>query len=205
MKKLTLSIIGITILGFVGCNQNAQPAQNSNRQNTSAQQQEQTQLPETTEPAKTASNGQSYDPCELLTAADVEAQFSGKTATKSQHDKEANVVGQKICFYDLDPDEMIFAQLAITNGSDIKAAGQTAKSLYDGVKEFADEVNSVQGLGTEAYYGGSGLKPGAGLHIYVAEKNVFFDVTVGLGFGNDDENAHLEIEKALAEKVINKL
>ncbi len=202
MKKLTLPIIILALVGLVGCNQNTRN-QNNNQQTTSNQQQE-SQSPDTTT-TQTASTGQSYDPCELLTASDVEAEFSGKTATNSQHDKEANVVGQKICFYDLDPDEMIFAQLAITNGPDIKAAGQTAKSLYDGVKDFAEEVNPVQGLGTEAYYGGSGLTPGAGLHVYVAEKDVFFDVTVGLGFGNDDDNAHLEIEKSLAEKVINKL
>lgn len=204
MNKITLPIIALTIVGLMGCNQNTQ-TQNTNQQTTTPNEQQQEQSPATAKPAQTASTGQSYDPCELLSASDVEAQFSGKTATVSQHDKEANVVGQKICFYDLDPEEMVFAQLALTNGPDIKAAGQTAKSLYDGVKEFAEDITPVQGLGTEAYYGGSGLKPGAGLHVYVAEKDVFFDLTVGLGFGNDDENTHLEIEKALAEKVINKL
>ncbi len=168
----------------------------------------------TTEPAKedpvsTAENQISYDPCELMTAEDLAAHFPGKTATITTHDTVANVVGQKICFYDLDPDNMIFAQLSFTGQSEMNpemiTAGQTAETLFAGTKEFAESATPVNGLGSEAYFGGTGLTPGAGLNVLSPDKQSFFTVTVGLGFGNADTDVHLQIEKVLAEKILSRI
>lgn len=150
-----------------------------------------------------------YDPCLLLLPEDLSAHFPGQTATATTHDTEANVVGQKICFYEFSEEDMVFAQLSFTNQKDLSPSvvegGQNAETLFAGIKEFAENPESVSGLGTEAYYGGSGLTPGAGLNVLVKDKGVFFTVTVGLGMGNDDETAHLEIEKDLAAKILSRL
>jgi len=50
-----------------------------------------------------------------------------------------------------------------------------------------------------------GRKAGAGLHVLLKSKGVLLDIQVGLGFGNTDMQKHIEIEKSLAHKVIQRL
>ncbi len=170
---------------------------------------ESTTDPEKEQPTSATESQISYDPCNLMTAEDLAVHFPGKTAAITTHDTKANVVGQKICFYDLDPDNMIFAQLSFTNEADMAPTviegGQTAASLFAGVKEFVETVTPVSGLGSEAYYGGAGLTPGAGLSVLDTNKGIFFTVTVGLGFGNDAADTHMIIEKDLAEKILSRI
>ena len=152
----------------------------------------------------------SYDPCKLLTSADVQALFPNGTITLDQHDTEANPVGMKICFYSTSDDDQGFAQLAVTNAADAPDTmvdGGSLRPLYENELAFLEsaDIQEVSNLGDAAYYGGSGLKMGAGLHLLDDAHGVKLDITVGLGFGNDDQSSHLDIEKKIAKTALSRL
>ncbi|HEO98238.1 MAG TPA: hypothetical protein ENO02_02950 [Epsilonproteobacteria bacterium] len=141
-----------------------------------------------------------YDPCELLTIEDIQTFFPEATIKITTHDlKPANPLGMRRCFWEAGEEDMKFVQLAISSDAEtrMKVADQFANN-----KEFMEHVEPVEGIGDESYYGGSGLKAGAGLHVLLRSKGVMLNITVGLGFGNADEQKHIEIEKSLAIKAI---
>ena len=84
------------------------------------------------------------------------------------------------------------------------AAGQITKNIFISTKSFVENKTDVPGLGEEAYYGGSGLKAGAGLHILVND-NTSINISVGLGLGNDNREEHLADEKKLAQIILPQL
>lgn len=98
---------------------------------------------------------------------------------------------------------MKFVQLSITSDAETKTM-KTAEQ-FENNRQFIENVKTVSEVGDGAYYGGSGLKAGAGLHVLVKNKGVLINIIVGLGFGNSDEQMHLEIEKSLAKKVVERL
>lgn len=104
---------------------------------------------------------------------------------------------------------MKFVQLSIVSDADMpektKAGGQNSEKIYTQGKDLLEDTQTVTGLGDEAYYGGSGLGLGKGLTVLVKGKGVHFNVVIGLGFGNDDQAKHLEIESAIAKKVLERL
>lgn len=207
IKKTTLLLGLIIVFSLSTCQQ--QTATQDPPVQTNGKVGESTAEPIKEDPSSTNTTKITYDPCELMTAEDLTAHFPGKTATITTHDTIANVVGQKICFYDLDPESMIFAQLSFTNQADMNSemttAGQTAETLFAGTKAFAENTTPVNGLGSEAYFGGIGLTPGAGLNVLSTNKQSFFTVTIGMGLGNDDTDTHLQIEKDLAEKILSRI
>ncbi|MDD2399093.1 MAG: hypothetical protein PHR75_00585 [Sulfurovum sp.] len=145
-----------------------------------------------------------YNPCQLLTTEDIQSVFPGANITITlQDDKAANPLGTRRCFWDANETNMQFVQLSIT--SDAEAKTMPTAQQFENNKEYIQNVQSVPDIGDAAYYGGSGLKAGAGLHVLVKNKGVLIHVVVGLGFGNKDEQKHLEIETSIAKKVIEKL
>lgn len=158
----------------------------------------------------TTSTAKSYDPCKLLTVDDVKALFPDGNIKATRHDTEANAVGMKICFYSASDTDPKFAQISVMSRADAPAAMVDKGSLrpfYDNERKFldADAIQDVPGLGDAAYYGGSGLKAGAGLHVLDDKHGVKIDASVGLGFGNDDAAQHLKMEKAIVEKALSRL
>jgi hypothetical protein len=152
----------------------------------------------------------SYDPCALLTLADAEAALGTKLKIDRHDAKPTNAMGQKICMYGDPADEdMKFVQLSLQGEADMsdafKSSGQNVAVLFTNLKTFADAPVDVAGLGEAAFFGGSGLKPGAGLTVLAGDKGVLFNVTVGLGRGNADQQAHLDIEKPLAQKALERM
>ncbi len=150
-----------------------------------------------------------FNSCDLLTTADIQEFFPGASVKiTKQGDTPVEAIGQRICFYDLSEDDMIFVQTALARTADMGQrlikAGRTAGKNYRAEKDIMDNPEKVSGIGMDAWYGGSGLRVGAGLHVLIDE-NTALTVTVGLGKGNSDKEAHLKIEKALAEKIIEKL
>lgn len=125
-----------------------------------------------------------------------------------QGDKATEGVGMRICFYELSPNDMKFVQTSLFRPSDLTPelikAGRTAGKIFSINKNFVEDRLPVKGLGQETWYGGSGLKAGAGLHVLVDE-NTALDVNVGLGIGNADQAAHIEKEKAIARMIIDRL
>lgn len=156
-------------------------------------------------------SGKSYDPCDLLTAADVSAFFPGEQINQDKHETVANAIGQKICFYSVGDTDQKFAQLSLIATADMsagmKASGQNAESLFNQEKELLDaaDLTAINGLGDTAYYGGSGLGFGKGMNVLSNSKGVKFNVVVGLGFGNDDQQKHIDIETGLSKKVLERL
>lgn len=159
---------------------------------------------------KKISESNSYDPCELLTASDVGEFFPEATVTLDRHDTEGNPIGMKICFYSASEEDMKFAQLAVITAAEAPSGiveGNSLRPLYDSERALLNpsDIQEVSGLGNAAYYGGSGLKVGAGLHVIEDTHGVKIDISVGLGKGNSDQAEHIRIEKALAEKALSRL
>ncbi len=145
-----------------------------------------------------------YDPCQMLEAKDIEEIFPGANIKITTHDiVPVNPLGARRCFWDASGDDMKFVQLTIS--SDAEAKVMAVDNQFENNRKFTANAKSISGIGDEAYYGGSGLKAGAGLHVLLKSKGVLLGIQVGLGFGNKDEQKHIEIEKSLAHKVIQRL
>ncbi len=145
-----------------------------------------------------------YDPCEMLTSKDIQEIFPGANVKITTHDmKPANPLGMRRCYWEASEDDMKFVQLTISTDSESEA--MKVNEQFENNRKYIQNVKSVSEVGDGAYYGGSGLKLGAGLHVLVKNKGALLGVQVGLGFGNRDEQKHLNIEKSIAEKVIQKL
>ncbi|MFA4874225.1 MAG: DUF3558 family protein, partial [bacterium] len=164
----------------------------------------------TTETAAVAAKN--YDPCALVTQAEAEAAL-GIALKISKHETtppSGNPLGQKICYYeDASGKEMKFVQISINEGAlfvdNLKQSNYGVAELYKGVKDAIQNAVAVPGVGDDAVYGGSGLKLGAGVTTLVKAKGVMMNVTVGLGLGNTDDDAHIKMEKDLALKAVARL
>lgn len=191
-KSLAIFYLGLTIsLLGAGCGQSA------------------TETKETGQASKTPVAGKSYDPCALLTVDDVKAFYPNEKITvKDDKSSIPNPVGQRICFFDIG-DDMKFVQLSMVQTADmaetVRSGGQSAEMMYSQEKELVKGAEAISGLGDEAYYGGSGLGLGKGTHVLVKSKDLEFSIDIGLGFGNTDKQKHLDIEGALAKKVLERL
>lgn len=114
----------------------------------------------------------------------------------------ANPMGQSVCFFDIPSDTSVrFAQLQMFRTGWAKRTGKTwtAKSLFENNMGFLDSLQEISGIGEKAYWGGSGLKLGAGLHVLF--KDTYFTVQAATG----DPMANLEKAKALAGLVLKKI
>ncbi|MFA5048832.1 MAG: hypothetical protein WC516_07450 [Patescibacteria group bacterium] len=194
-KKIVFLTVGaVAVLLLAGCGA-PKKATNSNSQPKLA--------------TTTAIAGKSYDPCDLLTKDDVAMIFPGGDIKLTRHDITANVVGQKICFYSASETDQKFAQLSIVSSADmaetVKSGGENAERLFSETRDTFSSTTPLSGLGDDAYYGGSGLNIIAGLYVLDQAKGVSINVTVGLGLGNTDQKKHMDIEEALAKKILSRL
>ncbi len=124
-----------------------------------------------------------------LQAADGEAQA-------------ANPMGQSICFFDIPADVAVrFAQLQMVRTRWAARAGKgwNASSLFENNMGFLDTLHKVEDLGEKAYWGGSGMKLGSGLHVLY--KDTYFTVLVEMG----DEEKNLKKSQNLVKMVLKKL
>jgi hypothetical protein len=138
--------------------------------------------------------------CDYLTAAEA-AQATGLQFAPPQR-RPANPLGQSICFFDPAPEAgMRFVQLQLVTSDSprLRDKGFTAESLYDNNTGFLSDPRPVEGLGEKAVWGGSGMKMGAGLHVYA--RDAYFVVLSQAG----GDAASLSQSRALAERVLAKL
>jgi len=113
-----------------------------------------------------------------------------------------NPMGQSICFFDIPEDMAVrFAQLQMMRSGWTKVKGKQfeAPALFENNMSFLDNLQKVEGVGDKAYWGGSGLKLGAGLHVLY--KDAYFTVQAATG----DSGKNLEKSKELAVIVLNQL
>lgn len=138
--------------------------------------------------------------CDYLTKDEVKMVMGINIGeVKSQ---PANPMGQSICFFDIPSDTAVrFAQLQMFRTGWAKHSGKKwdAPSLFKNNMSFLDSLQEIPGIGEKAYWGGSGLKLGAGLH--VLHKDTCFTVQAATG----DPQLNLEKEKALALLIIEKI
>lgn len=144
----------------------------------------------------------SLDPALLITREDAEAILKEPC-------KEAaittNPMGQQVCFYEPQTEGMTvrFVQLSVISSDamteQMKQQGYDAAQLFEDSKNLLEDIEEVPDYGDQAFWGGNGLKAGAGLH--VLKGDVYFSVVVGLG----EEAADLEAARELARKVLNRL
>jgi hypothetical protein len=136
--------------------------------------------------------------CDYLTKDEVQTVMgTGIGEIKAQ---PANPMGQSVCFFDIPSDTAVrFAQLQMFRTGWAKGKKWTAKSLFENNMSFLDSLQEIPGIGEKAYWGGSGLKLGAGLHVLY--KDTYFTAQAATG----DPTANLEKAKALAGLVIKKI
>ncbi len=114
----------------------------------------------------------------------------------------ANPMGQSICFFDIPADMAVrFAQLQMFRSSWAKLSGAdfTAPAMFENNMSFLDNLQEISGIGEKAYWGGSGIKLGAGLHVLYEDS--YFTIMVATG---DLEN-NLKKSIELASVVIGKI
>jgi hypothetical protein len=135
--------------------------------------------------------------CDYLTRDEVAAVMGAPVGEVESH--PANPMGQSVCYFDIPAGMKIrFAQLQMVR-SDWAAKAATkwdASSLFANNMSFLEDLEEVSGIGETAYWGGSGLKLGAGLH--VLDQDVYITVQAAMG----DEQASLDAAKSLAKLVL---
>jgi hypothetical protein len=138
--------------------------------------------------------------CEYLDKDEV-ATVLGLTVGDAEP-QPANPMGQSTCFFPVEPDlPLRFVQLQMVRSAWAVSAGSrwTAPALFANNISFLDELEPRPGLGEEAYWGGSGIKLGAGLHVIF--RDTYF--TISVAAGSDEEN--LRKAEELARMVLAKL
>jgi hypothetical protein len=138
--------------------------------------------------------------CEFLTVDEVAKVLGMKIAFPEK--QASNPLGQSICFFDTPQEPGVrFAQLQLVSSSSsgLKSKGFTAESLFDNNTGFIEKPVLVPAIGQKAFWGGSGMKLGAGLHVY--ESGVYFVVLAQVG----DEDECLLKSVQLSKIVINNI
>ena len=111
----------------------------------------------------------------------------------------ANPMGESVCFFDIPAGmKLRYAQLQMVRSAWAARAGSdwTARSLFENSMSFLSDLQEIGGIGEKAYWAGSGMKMGAGLH--VLQEDTSFTVQAATG----DELNDLEKAKELAALVL---
>ncbi|MFH1060501.1 MAG: hypothetical protein V1797_17705 [Pseudomonadota bacterium] len=134
------------------------------------------------EPAPAA--GPAPDPCALISQAEA-AQALGQPLKAGKLHETANPLGQKICFYAgaQDAPPVRFVQISLVTSAGMQPAlreqGYDAAKLYADSRALVAEPQDVPGLGQAAFFGGGGLKAGAGLHVLKGQAYLVIQVAGG--------------------------
>ncbi len=138
--------------------------------------------------------------CDYLTKVMVEEVMG--IAASAPEMQSANPMGQTVCFYDLPGAGGIqFAQVQMVRSDWAKRspAQFMVDELFTNNMRYLDGLVEVDGLGRKAYWGGSGMKMGAGLH--VLSDDTYFTVIAETG----EEKSTLEKTQTLANRILDAL
>ncbi len=147
--------------------------------------------------------GDGLAPCSLLTKAEA-AQAMGRPARTVATQTHTNPLGQRRCFWDVPGDnQMRYVLVQVMCDSfmtpKLKKGGYSPAKLYRDSKKSLGNPQDIPGLGQAAFWGGGGLRLGAGLHVLTGK--CYFTVGVGTG----DPQTSLARAKEVAAKVISRL
>lgn len=125
----------------------------------------------------------STDPCTLLTKEVVEREL-GLTVGSPQSGYAENPLGERFCRFP-DPGRTSENRVVISivfNGSIDPALlndGYNVQRMHEGRKASPDLIQVVDGLGDDAFWGGSGQELWNGLHVLIHDLYVQVDVSSG--------------------------
>ncbi|MBP7866367.1 MAG: hypothetical protein KA419_10490 [Acidobacteria bacterium] len=142
------------------------------------------------------------DPAVLVTKADAEAALG---ASVKDPEVVTNPMGQKILTYTAVTEGRQAGQVQVSVNQTVampekmRRNGQSAPKLFDDSASLLGEVKPVPNLGEKAFWGGTGLRAGAGLHVLKGE--VYFTVGVSLG----SEEADFTASEKLARQALERL
>ncbi|KAF1085276.1 hypothetical protein SPSYN_01412 [Sporotomaculum syntrophicum] len=144
---------------------------------------------------KIADEKKLYDPRELVTKEDAEVAL-GEPAREPEY--RENQMGGKLCvYYPVKESLGKFIQISVSQDegftSELQSQKYTAAKLYMDTKAGLDQVQTISGIGDDAFWGPLGL--------HILKENVY--ITIAVGNTNNPEN--LEIAKTLAITALNKL
>lgn len=142
------------------------------------------------------------DPTQLLTKQEAE-EILGEPVKEAK--VNSNPIGQQILFYEPvnETASMRYVQLSVNQTAAMPEAmresGSSAATLFADAKTLLEQAETVSGLGDDAFWGGSGLAAGAGLHILKGD--VYFTIDAALG----NDVASREAAEKQAERILNRL
>jgi hypothetical protein len=150
-----------------------------------------------------ADKAAALDPCRLVTRAEA-AQALGQEVGPAERRVTGNALGQVICLYPAAQEgELRFVQVSLVCDRDLapelRQAGYSAARLFADTRKLLKRAQAVEGLGAEAFWGGSGLKAGAGLHLLAS--GVYLNLTVASG----DPRRDLAAARELAARILQRL
>jgi hypothetical protein len=131
------------------------------------------------DPGRTAST----DPCSLLEKAEVEEEMDLSLADPQSGYVE-NPLGERYCtFPDPEDSEKELFRLSIVFNDSIDPAllnnGFNVKQMFEGRKASPELIQAVNGIGDEAFWGGSGIELWNGLHVLAHDVYVQVDANTG--------------------------
>jgi hypothetical protein len=138
--------------------------------------------------------------CDYLTKNEVAAVLAAELGEVQA--QPANPMGQSVCFFDIPADMAVrFAQLQMVRSGWAERGGKgwSAPTLFESNMSYLDNLQEIAGIGEKAYWGGSGMKLGAGLHVLY--KDAYFTIQAATG----DEQINLQKAKELAAVVLKKI
>lgn len=92
-----------------------------------------------------------------------------------------NPMGQTLCFFHAVGPGMHYAQLTLTLPPPKLRKNLPASRLFASAQDNTPGAKSISGLGDQAFWGGSGKKMGAGLHVLKGDYYFILDVSSGDG------------------------
>ncbi len=139
--------------------------------------------------------------CDYITKQEVE-QVIGVSVSEAER-MSNNPMGQNICVFDIPGSKGLgLVQLQMLRTKWAKKAGMkglTAPSHFENSMSYLDNLKEIEGLGDKAYWGGTGIKIGSGLHVLYKDTSITIMVEVG------DKDASFNKSRELASAIINKL
>ena len=125
----------------------------------------------------------SIDTCSLLLAEEIEAEL-GAPVAEGQSEVADNPFGQRYCRFPNpdDPDAYVFSFSVVFNSSmdpSLLEAGYSSMHMFEGRKASPDLIQSVDDLGDDAFWGGTGVELWNGLHILVRDVYLIVNVFSG--------------------------
>jgi hypothetical protein len=145
----------------------------------------------------------STDPCSLLKRAEIEAEM-GVSLDDPQSGYVENPLGERYCSFPdpEDPEKELFRLSIVFNDSIDPALlndGYSVLRMFEGRKASPELIQVVNGVGDEAFWGGSGVELWNGLHVFVYDVYLQVDVNTG------DEKLDYRVARNMAVAALERL